>query len=309
MIALPGLLAPQLGLLAVDGHAAEIPLAMLIVFGSAKLLAELFERVGQPGIVGEILAGVLIGPSVLGWIRPNEVLTALAELGVMFLLFRVGMEVKASDLVKVGGVASMVALLGVIVPFVLGWAIMQGFGYPQLESIFVGAAMVATSVGITAQVLAAKGLLHLTSAKIILGAAVIDDILGLIVLAIVSSMARGTINILEIATTAFLAIAFTIVVAKWGTRTAQRLIPGAQAKLRAGEGQFNIALILLFGLSVLAIYARPSSVRSWRAWRSPKASANACTILRMESRNCWFRFSWPALDCIWTSACSANPRR
>ncbi len=228
--------------------------------GPAKLLAELFERVGQPGIVGEILAGVLIGPSVLGWIQPNEVLTALAELGVMFLLFRVGMEVKASDLVKVGGVASVVAIVGVIVPFFLGWAIMQGFGYPQLESIFVGAAMVATSVGITAQVLAAKGLLHVTSAKIILGAAVIDDILGLIVLAIVSSMARGTINVLEIATTAFLAIAFTIVVAKWGTRTAQRLIPGAQKKLRAGEGQFNVALILLFGLSVLAIYAGVAAI-------------------------------------------------
>jgi Kef-type K+ transport system membrane component KefB len=250
---------PPLGLLAAGGHGAEIPLAMLVVFGSAKLLAEVFERMGQPGIIGEILAGVLIGPSVLGWIQPNEVLTALAELGVMFLLFRVGLEVKASDLVKVGGVASLVALLGVLVPFVLGWAIMQGFGYPQTESIFVGAAMVATSVGITAQVLAGKGLLHLTSAKIILGAAVIDDILGLLVLATVSSVARGSVNLVGIATTAFLAIAFTIVVAKWGTRTAQRLVPKAQ-NLRAGEGQFNLALILLFSLSVLAIYAGVAAI-------------------------------------------------
>ena len=241
------------------GHGAEIPLAMLIVFGAAKLMAELFERMGQPGIVGEILAGVIVGPSVLGWIAPNEILTALSELGVMFLLFRVGLEVKASELMKVGPVASLVALLGVVVPFVLGWGIFIAAGYPQVESIFVGAAMVATSVGITAQVLAGKGLLHLAASKIILGAAVIDDILGLIVLAIVSSMARGTVNFLEIGTTAALAIGFTIIVAKWGTQTMARLMP-ATNKLKAGEAQFNLALVLLFALSVLAIYAGVAAI-------------------------------------------------
>ena len=168
---------------------------MLIVFGSAKLFAEVLERLGQPGIVGEILAGAIVGPSVLGWIQPNEVLTALSELGVMFLLFRVGLEVKSSELMGVGGTAFLVALLGVLAPMAMGWGIMRAWGYPQVESFFVGAAMVATSVGITAQVLAAKGLLHLQSAKIILGAAVIDDILGLIVLAIVSSAAKGQVNI------------------------------------------------------------------------------------------------------------------
>src|ERR1051325_4087120 len=83
----------------------EIPLSMLVVFASAKLLAELFERLGQPGIVGEILAGILIGPHVLGWMAPNEVLGILSDLGVMFLLFRVGLEVKASELMQVGGAA------------------------------------------------------------------------------------------------------------------------------------------------------------------------------------------------------------
>lgn len=251
---------PPLAFLAsAEGTAAEIPLAMLIVFGSAKLLAELFERMGQPGIVGEILAGVLIGPSVLAWIRPNEVLTALSELGVMFLLFRVGLEVKSSELMKVGPIASLVALLGVVVPFALGWGIMRWFGYPQVEAIFTGAAMVATSVGITAQVLAGKGLLHLVASKIILGAAVIDDILGLIVLAVVSSMARGTVNFIEIGTTAALAIGFTIIVAMWGTRTMARIIPAAN-KLRAGESQFNIAILLLFGLAVLAVDAGVAAI-------------------------------------------------
>ena len=224
-----------------------------------KLFAEIFERFGQPGIVGEILAGAIVGPSMLGWIQPNEMLTALSELGVMFLLFRVGLEVKSSDLMRVGGTAFIVALLGVLVPMAMGWSIMRAWGYPQVESVFVGAAMVATSVGITAQVLAAKGLLHLHTAKIILGAAVIDDILGLLVLAIVSSSARGRVNIAEISATAVLAIAFTIIVAKWGTRAMTRLVPHAE-RLKVGEAQFNIALVLLFALSVLAIYVGVAAI-------------------------------------------------
>src|SRR5436309_8546937 len=88
----------------------QLPLAMLIVFASAKLLSEIFERLGQPGIVGEILAGILIGPHVLAWMAPNQVLNILSDLGVMFLLFRVGLEVKAKDLMQVGGTALGVAI-------------------------------------------------------------------------------------------------------------------------------------------------------------------------------------------------------
>src|SRR4051812_644018 len=133
---------------------ADVPLAMLAVFASAKLFSEIFERLGQPGIVGEILAGVVIGPHVLGWMAPNEVLRILSDLGVMFLLFRVGLEVKASDLMKVGSTALAVALAGVVLPFFLGWGMCALWGEPRVESIFTGAAMVATSVGITAEVLA-----------------------------------------------------------------------------------------------------------------------------------------------------------
>src|SRR5689334_8628347 len=99
---------------------ARVLWAVLLVFASAKLLSELFERLGQPGIVGEILAGVLIGPHVLGLMQPNDVLAILSDLGVMFLLFRVGLDVKASELMKVGGTALMVAVAGVILPLVLG---------------------------------------------------------------------------------------------------------------------------------------------------------------------------------------------
>ena len=238
----------------------RLPLEMLVVFASAKVLDELFERFHQPGIVGQILAGVLIGPSVLGWMAPNDFLTALAELGVMFLLFQVGLEVKASDLIKVGPIATSVAVLGVAVPFALGWAMLRLWGEPQIESIFVGAAMVATSVGITAQVLAAKGLLQERASRIILAAAVIDDVLGLLILALVSSLAKGKVNILELAITAAVAIGFTLIVVKWGTRTMKTVVPRVHEKLRGGESQFAMAMILMFALSVLAVYAGVAAI-------------------------------------------------
>jgi Kef-type K+ transport system membrane component KefB len=240
--------------------AAQIPLAMLLVFAAAKLLAEIFERLGQPGIVGEILAGVLIGPQVLGWLTPSEFLRTLSDLGVMFLLFRVGLEVKASELMKVGGTALLVAVAGVIVPFFAGWGICALWGEPRLESIFTGAAMVATSVGITAQVLASRGLLEMRASRIILAAAVVDDVLGLIVLALVSGMATGKVNYLDIALTAGLALGFTFFVARFGTRTVRRVIPCVQAGLRLAESEFALAMTLLFALSLLAVYAGVAAI-------------------------------------------------
>jgi Kef-type K+ transport system membrane component KefB len=247
-------------LLTVDAESVRLPLLMLVVFGSAKLLEELFERFGQPGIAGQILAGILIGPSVLGWITPNSFLTELAELGVMFLLFRVGLEIKSSELMSIGATALLVAVLGIAVPFLTGAGILWLWGAPKIETIFVGTAMVATSVGITAQLLAAKGLLHSAASKLILAAAVIDDVLGLLILAVVTSLAKGPVNIIELAATAALAIGFTMIVAKWGTRAAAPIIHRSQEILAAAESQFAVALLLLFGLAVLAVYAGVAAI-------------------------------------------------
>jgi Kef-type K+ transport system membrane component KefB len=247
-------------LLASNADAVKLPLSMLVVFASAKILDEVFEQLHQPGIVGQIPAGILIGPSVFGWMAPNDFLSALAELGVMFLTFRVGLEVKASDFIRAGGVAVWVAALGVAVPFVLGWGILRLWGEPQIESVFAGAAMVATSVGITAQVLASKGLLQERASKIILAAAVIDDVLGLLVLAVVTSLAKGQVNVLELALTATLAIGFTLIVVKWGTQSMQRVVPQVNEKLRGGEAQFAMSMILLFVLSVIAVYAGVAAI-------------------------------------------------
>jgi Kef-type K+ transport system membrane component KefB len=250
---------PLAFILAAGEGAVNIPLSMLVVFASAKLMAEVFERLGQPGIVGEILAGVLIGPYVLGWMAPNETLTLLSELGVMFLLFRVGLEVRSSDLLRVGGTATAVAALGVALPFALGWGILTLWGEPSIEAIFTGAAMVATSVGITAQVLRAKGLLETRAARIILAAAVIDDVLGLLVLAVVSSMARGSVNYVELAITAALAIGFTVLVALLGTRAMNR-IARVHKKMAVAEAEYALAITLLFALSLLSVYAGVAAI-------------------------------------------------
>jgi len=231
----------------------NIPLAILIIFVSAKVMAEIAERLNQPGIVGEIFAGVIVGPGMLGWLLPDEFLSAMSDLGAMFLLFRVGLEVKSSELIRVGGTALMVATVGVIVPFAMGTAIMMFAGAGTHEAIFVGAALVATSVGITAQVLSAKGLLREISSKVILAAAVIDDVLGLLVLAVVSSVSRGKFDAIQLSITALLAIGFTLFVAKWGSKAMNRVMPRVQETLRVAEARFVIALGLLFGLSVLAV--------------------------------------------------------
>ncbi len=246
--------------MALDTNSVQLPLSMLVVFGSAKVFDELLERLGQPGIVGQILAGVLIGPHVLGWIAPHEFLSALAELGVMFLLFRVGLEVKSSDLMRVGGTATLVAVLGVAVPFLLGSGLLLLWGHPRIEAAFTGAAMVATSVGITAQVLSSNGLLQHRASKIILGAAVIDDVLGLLILALVSSLAKDQVRLLDLTITGLLALAFTLIVAAWGTRAMKLLIPRLVKFLRGSEVQFTLAMVLLFALAVLSAYAGVAAI-------------------------------------------------
>lgn len=241
-------------------NGAGLVVALLVVFVSAKLLSELFEFLKQPGIAGEILAGVLIGPHVLGWIGESETLTVLGELGVMFLLFRVGLQVKASELLAVGARATLIAVMGVIVPFAAGWGLSIWWGMPTIEAVFIGAAMVATSVGITAQVLAAGGWLSERASKLILAAAVIDDVLGLLVLAAVSSMARGSVSYLELGITAALASGFTVLVMIFGSRFLRRVVPRVERGMRAVEAQFTVALVMLFALALLATIAGVAAI-------------------------------------------------
>lgn len=234
------------------GH-IEVLITLAIMWVSAKVMAEIFERLGQPAVVGEILAGVLIGQSVLGWVAPSEVTVVLAEIGVIFLLFTVGLETKPRAILRVGRKAAMVAVLGIVLPFAAGYLLMRAWGSTTVESLFIGTAMVATSVGITARVLGQMGLLDADTSRIILGAAIIDDILGLLILAVVSSVAEGRIDYLEIALTAVLAISFTLFVAFVGAPVVTRMAPRIE-NLRVENSFFVFGLALCLGLSVAASY-------------------------------------------------------
>lgn len=235
-------------------------LQMLVVFAAAKLLAEAAEFIGQPAVVGELIAGVVIGPSVLGWVHPNDLLTVFSELGVLFLLFNVGLELKDFKLMRVGWDALLIAVAGVAVPFVMGRAIMLALGHPGIEATFVGASMVATSVGITAKVLSDLGLLTARASKLILAAAIIDDVLGLLVLAGVSSLAKGNVNYVELITTTVLATVFTVVVAQYGMRAFEKIVPKVDARMKNSKAQFVLSILLLFGLSILATEAGVAAI-------------------------------------------------
>lgn len=216
-------------------------------------MAEIFERLRQPAVVGEILAGVLIGPSLLGWVAPSDLIGVLAEIGVIFLLFNVGLETKPKDILKVGTKAMVVAVLGVILPFIAGYLIAMWWDGSFVEAMFIGAALVATSVGITARVLGSMGLLDRSTSRIILGAAVIDDILGLIILSIVSGFTKGEVNYLAIGKVAGFSILFTIVVGVLGSKLMTKFAPRIE-NLRISKPFFNFGLILCIGLSFAAIY-------------------------------------------------------
>ncbi|MFZ0060712.1 MAG: cation:proton antiporter [Pyrinomonadaceae bacterium] len=231
----------------------DILFTLFVMLAAAKVFAEIFERLQQPAIVGEILAGVLIGPGVLRWVAPSEITNTLAEVGVIFLLFTVGLQTMPVAIFRVGRVALLVAVLGVTAPFVAGYLLLQAWGGTVVQSLFLGTAMVATSVGITACVLAGMGLVDAPASRIILGAAVIDDILGLLILALVASVAAGQIDYLEIGLTAALAIGFTIFVLLVGAPAITRLAPRIEA-LRVSQSLFVFGLLLCLGLSVAATY-------------------------------------------------------
>lgn len=173
-----------------------IGFAAILIF--AKLGGELFERFGQPAVLGELIAGIVLGSfALLGWesigfLKNNEILGALAEIGVIILLFEVGLESNIGDMLKVGWSSLLVAITGVIAPFLLGWLAAAYFlpDSSQLTHIFIASTLCATSVGITARVLKDLGRLNAPESRIVLGAAVIDDVLGLLILAVIG----GAIN-------------------------------------------------------------------------------------------------------------------
>lgn len=235
-----------------DGAVAGALVDLFVVLLAAKLGDELFKRLGQPTIVGEILAGVIVGSSVLGLVEPTETLEVFAELGVVFLLFWVGLETKASELAEVGAIAALVGALGFVLPLGGGIALGAGLGESAATSIFIGAALVATSVGITSAVLIGLGGLQSRAARVILGAAVVDDILAMVLLAVAAGLAaEGGVAATEIAVVVALALGFVVFFGLGGTRLLQRQ-PQLLQRPRFSESPLLPAVLLALGLAAFA---------------------------------------------------------
>jgi Kef-type K+ transport system membrane component KefB len=231
-------------------EAGQFLITLVIIFGGAKLFGELAERIGQPAVLGELFAGIVFGASFLHWIDPHDVtLHLLAELGVVLLLFLIGLETDLGKLLSVGVSSALVAAVGVALPFALGFGVARFLGYPTVLSIFVGAALTATSVGITARVLSDLGQLGAMESQVVIGAAVIDDIIGLVILTIVSALAKGEeITAWMIGRTAVVAFGFVAIAIVVGSLLAPRLI-SLITRLRVGKALLFASLMFAFGLA------------------------------------------------------------
>ena len=256
-----------------------ILLQFFIIFVAAKLAGELFHRLKQPEVIGELAVGMLLGTHALGLIgEPNTslveafhdeataaealrlVLESVGQLGVIVLLFTVGLETRLSDLMEVGRRAIAVGALGVVIPFVLGYGFMSLSGEPGLDSLFMATAMVATSVGITARVLQELNVLHSTESRIILGAAVLDDVLALILLTTVSGIAgTGVVRVQSIAIIVAQAIGFVVFVVLVGRHVFERY-HAELSRLHLPDAPLVVALGAMMGMAGLASYFRLAGI-------------------------------------------------
>ena len=245
--------------------------SLFLVFATmlvgAKLLGELAERIGQPAVLGELVAGVVLGGSVLGVVPASgtaaDVVRVFAELGVVLLLFEIGLETDLREMFRVGTASLSVAMVGVILPFALGfayWAYVPhaasgGITDLTTAAVFVGATMTATSVGITARVLSDLSRMNTQEARIIIGAAVIDDVIGLVILTVVSGMAAGaSVSAFGILRISAVAVGFLVIAVLVGRFAVPRLFD-LVVRMRVRYVLLVFAVAFALGLSAVAAVA------------------------------------------------------
>jgi Kef-type K+ transport system membrane component KefB len=236
-----------------EAPVAHLLAALVAIFVATKAFGELAQRIGQPAVLGELIAGVLLGGSVLGIVdASNAVIAAMSEIGVILLLFEIGLETDVRSLVKVGGVATTVALAGVAMPLGAGFLGTELLGLSRVPALICGAALCATSVGISARVLSELGMLDTSEGRVVLGAAVIDDVIGLVILAVVAGIVEGgSVSLPRIATISGVAMVFVVVAVAIGSRVAPPVFRFAE-KIRASGSLGVIAIAFAFLLAWLA---------------------------------------------------------
>ncbi len=250
--------------MAVELSSALLYLATFLI--AAKLGGVLAAKLGQPGVFGELIAGILIGPSVAGWlsqhlfgaficVNPNTpeggIISVLADIGIIILMFLAGLSIKVEEFKKSGKPATTVAAAGVVVAFLFGFGTAFVFGWSTLEAAFAGGVLVATSVGITVRILFDMNKLHTPVGMTIVGAAVIDDVFGIIVLSVLAGIAYGGISVLGLAETLGLMGLFFLLVLLIGFKVIPRVITYV-GRLSVEEVVLSTALALVFLVAALA---------------------------------------------------------
>jgi Kef-type K+ transport system membrane component KefB len=231
---------------------------LAIILIAARLLSETVARFGVPSVIGELLAGLLIGPSLLGWVTPDTTMKLLAEIGIILLLFEVGMDTNLRRLVRSGSKPYIVAVAGFVLPFGLGYAASAWlFGLPELTALFIGGTLTATSIGITVRVLDDLGKRQSDEAQIVIGAAVLDDILGVLALAFLYQFAvEQRVSLIALGEVSLYIVLFMVlapIVAKLASKVIDRLDQRA-----ASPGlllTMALSLILLFSWLAHAVGA------------------------------------------------------
>jgi Kef-type K+ transport system membrane component KefB len=236
---------------------------LLVIILAARLAAELAERIKIPAVLGEIVAGIIIGPSVLGLIDPikhldvADMVLLLGEIGVILLLFQVGLEMDLGEMAKVGKPAFVVAIIGVAVPFAAGFGVAASFGEDAKVALFIGAALTATSVGITARVLGDLRALAMRESRIVLGAAVADDVLGLVILTVVVKVVtEGSISAGVVFETIGLAVGFLLITGLLAIYVIPRLFTRIDRLAKSATTIVSSAFALTLAFSLLANQAK-----------------------------------------------------
>jgi len=249
--------AQPFALLAAATGGADPVIALLValvaIFVATKILGEIAQRLGQPAVLGELLAGILLGGSVLGIVNANDpVIRVMSEIGVIVLLFETGLHTELRSLLSVGSAAITVGLAGVVIPFGLGYASAVLFGIPPVPALVCGAALCATSVGISARVLSDLGRLETLEGRVVLGAAVLDDIVGLVILSIVASVVGGaSVSVLSVTRIATVAVLFVVAAVVIGIRVAGPAF-GVVERIRSAGSLGLFGLSFAFALALLA---------------------------------------------------------